>query len=78
MAVYKEPGINTWRAIYRYSDWTGARKQSSKRGFTTKRETLAWEREILQKTEADLSMTFENFTELYINDMRNRIREHTW
>ena len=47
MAVYKEEKTNTWRVIYRYTDWTGERKQSQKRGFKTKREALAWEREQL-------------------------------
>ena len=32
MAVYKESDTNTWRIIYRYTDWMGARKQTSKRG----------------------------------------------
>jgi hypothetical protein len=49
-----------------------------KRGFPTKREALEWEREFLQKTAADLSMSFNNFVELYVKDMRSRIREHTW
>ena len=40
MAVYKESGTNTWRVIYRYVDWMGERKQSSKRGFSTKREDI--------------------------------------
>lgn len=33
MAVYKEERTNTWRVIYRYIDWNGARKQSQKRGY---------------------------------------------
>ena len=45
MAVYKEEKTNTWRVIYRYTDWNGARRQTQKRGFKTKREALAWERE---------------------------------
>ena len=49
MAVYKEEKTNTWRVIYRYTDWTGERKQSQKRGFRTKREAQAWEREQLNK-----------------------------
>ena len=27
MAVYKEEKTNTWRVIYRYTDWNGERKQ---------------------------------------------------
>lgn len=78
MAVYKDSSNNTWRVIYRYTDWKGGRKQSSKRGFLTKREALAWEREQLQKTTADLDMTFESFVETYTCDMKNRIKENTW
>ena len=76
MAVYKEG--NTWRAVYRYTDWQGQRKQTQKRGFPTKREALAWEREQLNKAKADLDMTFESFVEIYTADMKSRIKENTW
>lgn len=78
MAVYKESKNNTWRVIYRYTDWTGERKQSQKRGFQTKREAQAWEREQLNKLDADLDMTFQNFVERYKEDRRNRIKDSTW
>lgn len=78
MAVYKESKNNTWRVIYRYTDWAGERKQSQKRGFQTKREAQAWEREQLNKLGADLDMTFQNFVERYKEDRRNRIKDSTW
>ena len=78
MAVYKEEKTNTWCVIYRYTDWTGERKQSQKRGFKTKREALAWEREQLNKATADLDMTFASFVEQYTADMKTRIKENTW
>ena len=78
MAVYKESKNNTWRVIYRYTDWTGERKQSQKRGFQTKREAQAWEREQLNKLGADLDMTFQNFVERHKEDRRNRIKDSTW
>jgi len=78
MAVYKESDTNTWRVIYRYTDWLGERKQTSKRGFLTKREALAWEREQLNKVQADLDMTFESFVQTYTADMQSRIKENTW
>ena len=65
MAVYKEEKTNTWRAVYRYTDWNGERKQTQKRGFKTKREAQAWEREQLNKATADLDMTFKSFVDLY-------------
>jgi len=78
MTAYKDDKTNTWLAYFRYTDWTGERKQKMKRGFPTKREALAWERSFLEKKAADLSMSFEDFVVVYIGDMKNRIREHTW
>ena len=78
MAVYKEEKTNTWRVIYRYTDWTGEKKQTQKRGFKTKREAQAWEREQLHKVSADLDMTFTSFFEQYTADMQTRIKENTW
>lgn len=78
MAVYKEEKTNTWRVIYRYTDWNGERKQSQKRGFQTKREAQAWEREQLNKKATDLEMTFKSFVELYTEDLQSRLKENTW
>ena len=78
MAVYKDNKTNTWRVVYRVPDWKGGTKQSQKRGFLTKRDALAWEREFLNKAHADLSMTFESFIESYTEDMKNRLKENTW
>ena len=78
MAVYKEEKTGTWRAVYRYTDWNGERKQTQKRGFKTKREAQAWEREQVHKTSADLDMNFKSFVELYTADMKTRLKENTW
>lgn len=78
MAVYKEEKTNTWRVIYRYTDWNGERKQSQKRGFKTKREAQAWEREQLNKLGGDLDMIFKSFVEHYSEDMQTLLKENTW
>ena len=78
MAVYKEEKTGTWRVIYRYIDWKGERKQSQKRGFKTKREAQAWEREQLSKVNLDLEMTFSSFVQQYTLDMQTRIKANTW
>lgn len=78
MAAYKDEKTGTWRVVYRYTDWNGERKQSQKRGFKTKREAQAWEREQLNKVTADLDMTFASFAERYAEDVRYRIKENTW
>lgn len=76
MAVYKDG--NKWRAVYRFTDWTGERKQTQKRGFNTKREAQSWEREQLRKARSDIDMTFESFVGLYREDIGARIKETTW
>ncbi|MCD7771845.1 MAG: site-specific integrase [Oscillospiraceae bacterium] len=78
MSVYKDEKTNTWRSIYRYTDWNGERKQTQKRGFKTKREALAWEREQLVKKGNDLDMTFASFFECYTEDIQCRLKENTW
>ena len=35
MAVYKEEKTNTWRAVYRYTDWNGERKQTQRTRWQT-------------------------------------------
>ena len=78
MSVYKDGKTNTWRVIYRYTDWKGEKKQTQKRGFQTKREAQAWEREQLNKIAGDLDMNFASFVETYSADMKSRIKENTW
>lgn len=78
MAVYKEEKTNTWRVLYRYTDWNGERKQTQKRGFKTKREAQSWGREQLNKLGGDLDMNFKSFVEHYSEDMQTRLKENTW
>ncbi|MBR3494648.1 MAG: site-specific integrase [Clostridia bacterium] len=78
MAVYKDEKSGTWRVIYRYTDWTGEQKQTSKRGFTTKREAQAWEREQMSSLGNTLDMTFASFVEHYTEDIKTRLKENTW
>ena len=66
MSVYKEEKTNTWRVIYRYTNWTGQRKQSQKRGFKTKREAQAWEREQMNK----VSLLEENIRRMGLANIR--------
>ena len=78
MSVYKDEKNGTWRCIYRYTNWKGERKQTQKRGFRTKREAQAWEREELLKQGAKLDMTFESFYDIYSNNKKARVKESTW
>jgi len=78
MPPIKDKTTGKWKAYFRYTDWKGERQQKLKRGFSTKREALEWEREFLQQQAADLDMTFAAFVEIYSKDIKPRLRQSTW
>jgi integrase len=73
----KDTKTGKWLIQYRYKDWTGKLRKSTKRGFNTKREAEEWLRNFLQEQKPSFDMKFSSFVPLYLNDMRNRLREHT-
>ena len=77
MKAEKDKKTGKWLIQYRYTDWQGIRKKSTKRGFNTKREAEEWLRNFLMSQQADFNMNFEEFLKLYYNDMGARLREHT-
>ena len=73
----KDPKTGKWYIQYRYTDYQGQRKKSTKRGFETKREAEEWLRNFLVKQQKDFNLRFEDFLALYYEDMETRLREHT-
>ena len=78
MPVFKNEDNGTWYVMARYVNWKGERKQKCKRGFATKKEAQEWERMFQLQNSSDLDMSFEAFTELYIRDVKNRLKKNTW
>ena len=77
MKAERDAKTGKWLIQYRYTDWQGNRKKSTKRGFNTKREAEEWVRNFLMSQQADFNMCFEDFLKLYYEDMAARIRENT-
>ncbi len=77
MKAEKDPKTGKWLIQYRYTDWQGKRRKSTKRGFATKREAEEWLRNFLMTKSLDFNMKFKDFIELYCEDMGTRLREHT-
>ena len=77
MRAEKDPKTGKWLIQYRYTDWQGNRKKSTKRGFNTKREAEEWLRSFLSQEARDVDMLFEDFISLYLQDVGHRLREHT-
>lgn len=77
MKAERDAKTGKWLIQYRYTDWQGNRKKSTKRGFNTKREAEEWLRNFLVTQQADFNMLFEDFIKIYYADMETRLREHT-
>lgn len=73
MTVIKNQKSNTYEVRTYYKDWTGVRKQKTKRGFKRKCDAQEWERAFKLKENLSLDMYFEDFVDLYLNDIKSRI-----
>ena len=77
MPAFRNKDNGTWYVQFRYTNWKGERQQKMKRGFATKREAQAWEREFLMQKQADVNMTFESFAQLYEKDIKPKLKLNT-
>lgn len=78
MSASKDTQRGTWKVYIRYKDWQGENQIHTKRGFATKREELEYEREFLLKKTKDVNMGFPQFVEIYMEDMKPRLKLNTF
>lgn len=79
MGAYRDENKNgTWYWKFSYVNWKGEKLNKKKRGFSTKKEALNWEKEFSSRQAETVEMTFREFFELYKRDKKSRIRENTW
>lgn len=77
MSVTKDKNTGKWMSQIRIKDWTGKEIHKKKRGFSTKKEALQWERDFTNQANGSLGMSFTDFIQLYIQDMEKRLRAST-
>ena len=75
MPTYKDDKRGTWYCKIRYTDWQGNRRETTKRGFATKREAKEYEEEYRRKMSGTSDMTLESLYQLYIADSKQTIKE---
>ena len=75
MPVYKDDKRGTWYCKIRYTDWQGNRKETTRRGFATKREAKEYEAEYLNKMAGSADMTLQSLFDIYIEDRQHKIKE---
>lgn len=76
MPAYKHNN-GSWYCMFYYKDWTGNNTKKKKMGFKTKREATEWEREFLDRNTDSLDMNFESFTDLYLEEVKSRLKYNT-
>lgn len=67
----------SWHIQYRWTDWTGKKRKSQKRGFKTKKEAEEWYAHFMLQQTSDPTMTLADFWEVYKADMEHRLRKTT-
>lgn len=58
-------------------DWPGKVIHEKRSGFATKKAAQEWERDLLNKSKADMNILFKDFIDLYFEDMNHRLKTST-
>lgn len=80
MPAYKyqmKNGKTKWYANFYYTDWLGRKQHKCKRGFDTRREAQEWERNFLESTSKDPTITFSALCEKYFAEIEERTKPTT-
>ena len=73
----KNPITNKWNIQIRYKDSFGNNKKTTRRGFDTKKEAERAAYDFIKKQEKDFNMLFSDFIDIYMDDMKSRLKENT-
>lgn len=77
MPIYFNEDNGTFYVQCFYRDSQGAKRHKVKRGFQDAASALQWESEFMSSNQGTMDMMFKDFVEVYIEEIRPRIREHT-
>lgn len=77
MSVTKDSKTGKWMSQIRIKDWTGKEIHKKKRGFSTKKEALQWEKEFIEQSNGSVGMLFKDFVNIYLKDMSHRLKPST-
>ena len=71
---YKE--VTQWEVFLRYKDLSGKTCKKHKKGFSQRKEAIAWEKEFLRKIENSEDITFKELYEKYIEYLCPRTKKN--
>jgi len=78
MSAYKDEKKGTWFVKFRYTDWTGKARFTTKRGFRTKRDALAYEHDTKSGAAGSQDMTMRALCRKYLETMRPRLKPSSY
>ena len=78
MSVHKDTKRGTWYVKIKYTDWTGEKKETTRRGFAKKKDAQLFEQDFHRQKQGSHSMSFKALYDLYMEDIKPRIRPTTY
>lgn len=70
MSVYYDSKTKSWYCKFRYHDWQGNDKSTTKRGFAKKKDALAYETRFKEQSTAKPTLTLNALAEDYLADYK--------
>lgn len=77
MPAYYDKTTKKWYCKFYYMDYTNTKRQKLKRGFTSKRDALEYERTFLVKYQKDATISFSVLIGHYKEDIKARLKAST-
>ena len=78
MPAYRDEKTKTWYVKFRFTDWQGKSKHTTKRGFKTKKDALNYEHEFKATAEERVDITVASLAEKYIEDRKLHVKINTF
>ena len=72
--AYKEKDTKKWTAQWFETNAKGEKKKRRKRGFSTKKEALEYERQKKLNSSRSMDMKLSEFMEVYFEDKQNELK----
>lgn len=70
MAAYLDDKTKKWFCTFKYKDWTGKTRKTTKRGFAKKKDALAYEMYFKNQSQNQPDVTIDLLAEKYLDDYK--------
>ena len=78
MPSYKDEARGTWYCRFRYTDYTGEKHETTKRGFKTKKAALQYETEFKAQSDDTAKLTMNALCDAYLKDRKVNLKASTY